>query len=79
VMRHAGSSTDALISTVGGAGKLSVEEADRVPYFRRWRPSPLAAEAPGIAPNSLPATPVAEAEKLTGAPTPASSDGGGER
>jgi hypothetical protein len=38
-MRHAGSSTNALASTVGGAAKVKVEEGDRVPYFRRWRPS----------------------------------------
>jgi hypothetical protein len=79
VMRHAGSATNALTATMGGAAQLTVEEGDRVPYFRRWRPSPRAARVPGIAPNNLPATPVAEAEKFTGAPTPASGDVGGER
>jgi hypothetical protein len=79
MMRHAGSATDALTATVAVAAKLTVEDGDRVPYFRRWRPSPRAAQVPGIAPNNLLATPVAEAEKFAGAPTPASGDVGGER
>jgi hypothetical protein len=79
VMRHACSSTDALTSTVGGAAKLTVEEGDRVPYFRRWKPLSRAAEGPGFAPNQFPATPLAPAESLTGEPTAADGDLGGGR
>jgi hypothetical protein len=37
VMRHEGQSYDALISTVGAAAKLTVED-DGAPRFRRWKP-----------------------------------------
>src|SRR5215470_2073014 len=37
VMRHQGKDYDALVSTVGTAAKLTVEEGDGVPRFRRWR------------------------------------------
>jgi hypothetical protein len=43
LMRHAGSATNALTATMGGAAQSTVEEGDRVPYFRRWRPSPRGA------------------------------------
>jgi len=41
VMRHAGSATEALRSTVGVAAKLSVSD-DRLgkPIFTRWKPRP---------------------------------------
>jgi hypothetical protein len=40
IMRHAGSDTDCLISTVGKAAALTVAEADRAkPKFIRWRPN----------------------------------------
>jgi hypothetical protein len=38
VMRHAGNSTDALTATIGAAARLTVEEGDREPRFRLWRP-----------------------------------------
>lgn len=46
VMRHDGSMADALRSTVRGAAKLMVEEGDRVPQLRRWKPSPHADVTP---------------------------------
>ena len=79
VMRHAGSSTDALTGTVGAAAKLTIEEGDRLPYLRRWRPSPHAAETPGIAPSNIRATPIAAVERLISAPTSANGDSGDER
>jgi hypothetical protein len=39
IMRHAGSNTDALRSTIGAASRLTVEEGDRTgPKLRRWKP-----------------------------------------
>jgi hypothetical protein len=78
-MRHAGSATDALTATVGGAAQLTVEEGDRLPHLRRWRPSPHAAETPGIAPSNIRATPIAAVERLISAPTFANGDSGDER
>jgi hypothetical protein len=40
VMRHVGSQTDALVSTVGGAAKLRVKEDGAPPRFRPWTPFP---------------------------------------
>jgi hypothetical protein len=40
VMRHVGSQTDALITKVGAAAKLSVKEDDGLPRFRPWTPFP---------------------------------------
>lgn len=51
VMRHDGSTADALRSTVGVAAKLMVEEGDRVPQFRRWKPSPHADVTPPMRQN----------------------------
>jgi hypothetical protein len=79
LMRHAGAFADALTSTVAGAAKLTIEEGDRVPYFRRWRPLSRAAERRGIAPHQFPATPLAPAESLIGEPTAAVGDLGGGR
>jgi hypothetical protein len=45
-MPHDGSTEDALRSTVGFAAKLMVEEGDRVPQVRRWKPSPHADVTP---------------------------------
>ena len=46
VMRNDGSTVDALIAKVGVAAKLTVEEGDRVPQVRRWKPSPHADVTP---------------------------------
>src|SRR5580765_144013 len=41
IMRHAGSDTDALTSTVGAAAKLTVQEGEESgPRFIRWMPFP---------------------------------------
>lgn len=41
IMRYAGSDTDALISTVGEAAKLTVQEGEESgPRFIRWKPFP---------------------------------------
>jgi hypothetical protein len=78
VMRHVGSATDALTATVGVAAKLTVEDGDRSPRFRKWRPllkaPPRWEGAPRIAPNDAAATTlaggavVAQACKTTGEP-----------
>jgi hypothetical protein len=48
VLRHAGSSTNALSATVGVAARLSVAEPDRgSPHFRPWRPY---SSSPGASP-----------------------------
>jgi hypothetical protein len=63
VMRHAGSATDALTATVAVAAKLTVEDGDDSPRFRKWRPllkGPSRWEgAPRIAPNDAAATTLA--------------------
>jgi hypothetical protein len=63
VMRHADSATDALSATVAVAAKLTVEESDDSPRFRKWRPlskAPSRSEgAPRIAPNDAAATTLA--------------------
>jgi hypothetical protein len=42
IMRHAGSDTDCIVSTVGAAANLIVEEGtDGMPRFRKWRPLPF--------------------------------------
>jgi hypothetical protein len=48
VMRHAGSETDALKSTVGAAAKMTVWEGDKAPYFGPWKASKRFAEASPI-------------------------------
>jgi hypothetical protein len=78
VMRHAGSPTDALIGTVGAAANLTVQEGDRLPHFRQWRPSSYAAETPRDAPRHLPAIQVPGPELLTGGPTAAHGEPGDE-
>src|SRR5262245_53182371 len=46
VLRHAGSSTEALRSTIGTAARLRVAEPDRgSPHFRLWRPYSSSPEA----------------------------------
>jgi hypothetical protein len=50
VMRHAGSDVDALRSTVGAAAKLTLEEGERLPTLRPWKPSPHAAVTPPMRP-----------------------------
>jgi hypothetical protein len=39
-MRHRGSATIAMTSTVGEAAKLTVKEGPNGPRFRKWRPFP---------------------------------------
>jgi hypothetical protein len=51
VMRHVGNSTDALIATIGAAARLTVEEGDREPRFRFWKPFRAGAVKPPIRPN----------------------------
>jgi len=48
VLRHAGQDYDALRSTVGAAARLTIEEGERPPTFRRWKPSPHAAVTPSV-------------------------------
>ncbi len=49
IMRHAGSSTDALRTKVGIAAKLTVAEGDRgLPRFRVWKPMPLREGSPPV-------------------------------
>jgi hypothetical protein len=61
VMRHAGSETEALRSTVGAAARLTVAEGDRgAPRFRRWKAMPLREGSPPIAPLGRAATPAPE-------------------
>jgi hypothetical protein len=48
VMRHTGSDTDALRSTVGAAAGLTVEEGESVPRVKRWKPSPFGAVTPPV-------------------------------
>jgi hypothetical protein len=76
VMRHAGSTTDAVTATLSAAAKLTVEYGDHSPRFRKWRPllkaPPRWEGAPRIAPNDAAATNlpggtvVAQACKTTG-------------
>jgi hypothetical protein len=47
-LRHAGSVTAALRATVGAAAGLTIEEGERPPIFRRWKPSPHAAGTPPV-------------------------------
>jgi hypothetical protein len=59
-LRHAGSTTDALRSTVGAAAKLTVEETSHGPAFRSFRTAPASAvdrppiEQPGRAGHCAP-------------------------
>lgn len=55
VMRHAGSMVDALISTIGAAAKLTVEEGERAPTFRPWKAGPHAVGTPPMRPTDRPA------------------------
>jgi hypothetical protein len=48
MMRHAGSSADALRSTIGTAAQMTVGEGERPPIFRPWKPSPHAAVTPPV-------------------------------
>jgi hypothetical protein len=74
VMRHAGSATDALITTVGAKAALTVEEGDGVPRFRPWKPfsrwdgPPRSREATGPLPPKT--------QTLTGEPARGGSGGG---
>ena len=69
-MRHAGSTADALRSTVGGAAKLIVEEGARVPQVRRWKPSPHADVTPPMRQPSRPSPDQPQApERPSKAPT----------
>jgi hypothetical protein len=43
VLRHAGSTNDALRSTIGAAAKLTVEETSHGPAFRSFRTAPAGA------------------------------------
>ena len=45
VMRHSGSATDSLTTTIGEAAKLTVEEGPHGPQFRRYRPRHTPVEA----------------------------------
>ena len=51
VMRHAGNSTDALTATIGAAARLTVEEGDREPRFRLWKPFRAGAVKPPMRPS----------------------------
>jgi hypothetical protein len=48
VMRYAGSESDALISTVGTAAKLTVSDANGPPQFRPWKPFQTMAGSPPV-------------------------------
>jgi hypothetical protein len=50
-MRHLGDSTDALTATIGAAARLTVEEGDREPRFRPWKPFQAGAVKPPMRPN----------------------------
>jgi hypothetical protein len=45
-MRHAGSNTDAMRGTVGGAANLTVSDSAGPPRFAKWKPHPRASLAP---------------------------------
>jgi hypothetical protein len=77
VLRHANSATDALTATMAVAAKLTVEDGDDSPGFRKWRPllkAPSRWEgAPRIAPNDAATTLAsggdnAQARKIIGEP-----------
>jgi hypothetical protein len=56
VMRHAAGDHDALTTSVGAAAHLALQEGDRTPVLRPWRPSPHAAVEPPSRENEAPAT-----------------------
>ena len=52
VMRHAGSETECLRSTIGAAATLTVEDTTYGPRLRPWKPLPTPAVSRRIASNS---------------------------
>jgi hypothetical protein len=76
VMRHAGSATDALITTVGATAALTVEEGDGVPRFRPWKPFSRWDGQPEIARSDRAAAVTPEMQTLSGEPARGSKGGG---
>jgi hypothetical protein len=76
VMRHAGSATDALITTVGAAAALTVEEGDGVARFRPWKPFSRWDGPPEIARSDRAAAVPPEMQTLSGEPARGSKGGG---
>jgi hypothetical protein len=63
-MCHAGSDTDAVRSTVGIAAGLTIEEGERPPIFRPWKPSPHAAATPPVRQAAPAATTILQEESI---------------
>jgi hypothetical protein len=59
VMRHAGSETECLRSTIGAAAALTVEDTKYGPEFRPWKPLSTLAVSRRIASPPMPATTLA--------------------
>jgi hypothetical protein len=59
VMRHAGSETECLRTTIGAAAALTVEDTKFGPEFRQWKPFSTPAVSRRIASNSVLATTLA--------------------
>jgi hypothetical protein len=62
-LQHAGSDHDALCSTVGAAARLTVQEGERAPTFRLWKPSPRAAGSAPMRFGDSPARVVADEQE----------------
>jgi hypothetical protein len=75
VMRHAGSATDALITTVGATAARTVEEGGGVPPFRPWKPFSRWDGPPEIARSDRAAAPP-KTQTLTGEPARGGNGGG---
>ena len=57
ILRRAGSHSDALISSVGGAAKLRVKEDAGQPRFRSWTPFPSCPVKPSVRLQEAPVSP----------------------
>jgi hypothetical protein len=75
MMRRAGSATDPLTATVGGAAKLIVEDGDGVPRFRPWKPFSRWDGQPEIARSDRAAAVTPEMQTLSGEPARGSKGG----
>jgi hypothetical protein len=75
IMRHAGSSTDALITTVGAAAKLRVKEDDGLPRFRTWVPFPTRPEGSPVRFKRLPAVDLANRNEYAPVTSSGADDG----